>query len=40
MRAKSVEELRELLNKLLSQAELVIQWQRQIKNKGNMINAI
>lgn len=36
---KSVEELRELLNKLLNQGELVIQWHRKIKNKGNMINA-
>lgn len=36
---KSVEELRELLNKLLNQGELIIQWQRQIKNKGNMVNA-
>ena len=36
---KSVEELRELLNKLLNQGELVIQWHRKLKNKGNMINA-
>lgn len=36
---KTVDELRELLNKLLNEGELVIQWQRKIKNKGNIINA-
>ncbi|HLO85748.1 MAG TPA: IS630 family transposase, partial [Nostocaceae cyanobacterium] len=32
---KSVDELRELLEKLLNQGELVIKWHRSIKNKGN-----
>jgi transposase len=31
----SVEELRSLLERLLNQNELVIKWQRKIKNKGN-----
>jgi transposase len=32
---QSVDELKLLLDKLLNQGELVIKWQRQIKNKGN-----
>lgn len=32
---KSVDELKELLERLLNQGELVIKWQRKIKNKGN-----
>ena len=32
---QSVDELKFLLNKLLNQGELVINWHRQIKNKGN-----
>jgi transposase len=32
---KSVDELKDLLEKLLNQGELAIQWQRKIKNKGN-----
>jgi transposase len=32
---QSVEELRELLERLLNQGELIIKWQRKIKNKGN-----
>lgn len=36
---KTVDELHELLNKLLNQGELIIQWQRKIKNKGNIVNA-
>lgn len=32
---KSVDELKELLERLLNQGELVINWQRKIKNKGN-----
>lgn len=32
---KSVDELKELLQRLLNQGELVIKWQRKIKNKGN-----
>lgn len=36
---KSVDELSDLLDKLLNQGELIIQWHRKIKNKGNMVNA-
>ena len=36
---ESVDELRNLLNKLLNEGELIIQWNRKIKNKGNMVNA-
>jgi len=32
---QSVDDLKDLLEKLLNQGELVIQWQRKIKNKGN-----
>ena len=32
---KSIEELRRLVDRLLNQGELIIKWQRQIKNKGN-----
>jgi transposase len=32
---QSVEELRELLDRLLNQGELKIRWQRKVKNKGN-----
>ena len=32
---QSVDELKMLLDKLLNQGELVIKWQRKIKNKGN-----
>jgi len=34
---KSVEELSELLQKLLNEGEMVIKWDRKIKNKGNAI---
>ncbi len=33
---KSVDELKRLLEKLLNQGELVINWQRKIKNKGDI----
>jgi len=36
---KSVDELRDLLDRLLNQGELVIKWNRKIKDKGNMVNA-
>lgn len=36
---QSVEELRSLLDKLLNQGELIIQWQRKIKNKGSVVIA-
>ncbi|HEY9829447.1 MAG TPA: IS630 family transposase, partial [Stenomitos sp.] len=36
---KSVEDLRELLDKLLNQGELIIQWRRKVKNKGNAVIA-
>ena len=32
---KSVEELKELLERLLNQGELIIKWRRRVKNKGN-----
>jgi transposase len=32
---QSVDQLRNLLEKLLNQGELIIKWQRKIKNKGN-----
>jgi len=34
---KSVEELSELLHRLLNEGEMVIKWDRKIKNKGNAI---
>ncbi len=36
---KSVSQLRTLLDKLLNQGELIIKWQRKIKNKGNAVIA-
>ncbi len=33
---KSVDELKDLLNRLLNQGELIIKWERKIKNKGNI----
>lgn len=36
---KSVDELRDLLDRLINQGELEIKWQRDIKNKGNAIPA-
>jgi hypothetical protein len=37
---ESIEELEALVNKLLNEGELVIKWNRKIKNKGNAINAV
>jgi len=34
---ESVEQLEELLNKLLNEGDLVIKWERKIKNKGNAV---
>lgn len=36
---QSVEELQNLLDRLLNQGELIIKWQRRIKNKGNAVVA-
>ncbi|MEH2448424.1 MAG: IS630 family transposase, partial [Nostoc sp.] len=36
---KSISDLQELLNKLLNQGELIIKWQKKIKNKGNIVIA-
>ena len=36
---KSLAELQDLLNRLLNQGELIIKWQRKIKNKGNAVIA-
>lgn len=37
---ESIEELESLVNKLLNEGELIIKWDRNIKNKGNAINAV
>ena len=37
---ESIEELEALINKLLNGGELVIKWNRKIKNKGNALNAV
>lgn len=37
---ESTEELEALLHELLNEGELVINWNRKIKNKGNSINAV
>jgi transposase len=37
---ESIEELEALVNKLLNEGELIIKWNRKIKNKGNAINAV
>jgi transposase len=37
---KSIEDLEALIHKLLNEGELVINWDRNIKNKGNAVNAI
>nr|MDJ0745971.1 IS630 family transposase [Xenococcaceae cyanobacterium MO_167.B27] len=34
---ESVEQLEDLLNKLLNEGELIIKWGRKIKNKGNAV---
>lgn len=34
---ESVEQLEDLLNKLLNEGQLIINWSRKIKNKGNAI---
>ncbi|MEQ9671922.1 MAG: IS630 family transposase, partial [Coleofasciculus sp. G2-EDA-02] len=34
---ESVEELEKLLHKLLNEGELIIKWNRKIKNKGNAV---
>ena len=36
---QSVEELQNLLERLLNQGELIIKWRRKIKNKGNAVIA-
>jgi transposase len=37
---QSVDELRQLLDQLLNQEELIIKWQRKLKNKGNAVMAV
>ena len=37
---ESIEKLESLLHKLLNEGELIIKWDRKIKNKGNAVNAI
>ena len=36
----SIEELESLLNNLINEGELIINWSRNVKNKGNLVNAI
>jgi transposase len=36
----SIEQVESLLNKLLNEGELIINWGRNLKNKGNLIDAI
>lgn len=37
---ESIEELEALVNRLLNEGELVINWGRNVKNKGNVISAV
>ncbi len=37
---KSIEDLEALINKLLNEGELAINWHRKVKNKGSAIDAI
>lgn len=37
---ESIEKLESLLNKLLNEGELIMKWNRRIKNKGNLVNAV
>lgn len=37
---ESIEDLEALVHKLLNEGQLVINWDRRIKNKGNIVNAI
>lgn len=37
---ESIEQLEELLNKLLNEGGLIIKWERKIKNKGNAVYSI
>jgi hypothetical protein len=37
---ESIEKLELLLHQLLNEGELIIKWDRKIKNKGNAVNAI
>jgi transposase len=37
---KSIEELEELLNRLLNEGELIVKWGRKLKGKGGEVNAI
>ncbi|NEP44839.1 MAG: IS630 family transposase, partial [Okeania sp. SIO2H7] len=36
----SIEELEALVHKLLNEGELIINWGRKVKNKGNAVNAV
>ena len=36
---ENVEQLKDLLDRLLNEGELEIQWSRKLKNKGNLVNA-
>ncbi|MCG8366370.1 MAG: IS630 family transposase, partial [Pseudanabaenales cyanobacterium] len=37
---ETVDQLKDLLDRLLNKGELEIKWGRKLKNKGNLVNAI
>ncbi|MEG5102774.1 IS630 family transposase, partial [Microcoleus sp. AT13-A5] len=37
---ESIEKLEALLHKLLNEGGLIMKWNRKIKNKGNLVNAV
>ena len=37
---ESIEKLESLLHKLLNEGGLIMKWNRKIKNKGNLVNAV
>jgi len=37
---ENIDQLKDLLDRLLNQGELEIRWSRKLKNKGNLVNAI
>ena len=37
---ESIEKLELVLNNLLNEGELIIKWERKLKNKGNAVNVV
>ena len=37
---ETIDQLQDLLDRLLNQGELEIKWSRKLKNKGNLVDAI